>query len=196
MFKMTDAKQQVNPGTLLTCNDCKLSFKYNVVLKMHNSSVHKATKKRSFIRSCILCEMKFNSKISLVFHKSKEHNYYTKPSKGLRSGFCPECKTNQLCILDHMNRVHLFPQIKCTRCNFETRNKHTLNMHFNSRHTDSMKKQCTSCGQIFKYLKRHFTNTSCGKGLQNSLKTLLVNNVENYYQERVLPDIFQLYTTR
>ena len=87
---MTDAKQQVNPETLFSCNDCNLSFKYNVVLKMHNSSVHKANKKRSFIRSCILCEMKFNSKISLVFHKSKEHNIYTKPLKGLRSGFCPQ----------------------------------------------------------------------------------------------------------
>ena len=163
---MSNGKQLLNPKVLFNCNDCNLSFKYELVLKMHISTVHKASKKRSYILICTICEMKFNSKISLVFHYSKDHSIFTKPQKSWKAGFCPECQTKQLCILDHMNRVHLLPKIQCNQCNFETRSKQSLDLHFNRRHTDSTKEQCTSCGQIFKNLRRHHTNTSCGKSSQ------------------------------
>ena len=44
--------------------------------------------------------------------------------------------------------------------------KQSLYNYFNRRHTDSMRKQGTSCGQIFKNFKQHFRNTSCGKSSQ------------------------------
>ena len=119
---------------------------------------------------CIICKIKFKSKISLVFHQSKEHHIFIKPKKNVKSGFCSECGTNQLCILDHMNRVHILPKIRCTQCIFKTRYKKNLEMHFKKRHTDTMKEQCPSCGEIFKMLNQHFTNTTCGKSLQKVIE--------------------------
>jgi hypothetical protein len=58
---------------------------------------------------------------------------------------------------------HTGPMLHCSKCDFSSRNKGTVDKHFKFRHTDKMKKTCPFCGVTFKKLDHHLQVSLCGK---------------------------------
>ena len=151
----------------LSCKECNLSFKFEYVLKEHNRCVHQNRdryKIEGMPNYCNSCKTNFSTFRSLSFHNTQIHRIFTTSIK--REGCCPTCGITVNNLQKHIRRIHEKPQIKCTMCEYMTRNNSSMKDHFNRNHTISESKfteQCPWCGKITGQLKRHFTETNCGR---------------------------------
>jgi KRAB domain-containing zinc finger protein len=176
----------------LSCDECKLTFRFEITLKKHNDIVHKDT----LAVKCELCDEKLSSLLSLQFHYSQIHQLFQKVRKKcnveLKSFTCSLCEklyatpeslknhyrtkhTDQRytcaicgksvkCISDHMRMKHGPPlaKSKCTKCDYVAR-PGNLKQHIRAVHTNSLNKTCPFCGEIFKYINEHLKETNCGR---------------------------------
>ena len=145
------------------CKECHLSFKFEYVLNQHNNCVHENTNIEGTPFMCKSCRTNFSSVRSLSFHKTQFHQVFGTVKRG---GCCPACGITVTKLQAHIWRIHEKPKIKCTECEYMTRNNITMKVHFQNNHTNydlRNKDQCPVCGNVTFNLKSHYILTNCGK---------------------------------
>ena len=151
----------------LSCKECNLSFKFEYVLNEHKRCVHQNRdrfKIEGLPRNCIPCKTTFSTFRSLSFHNTQFHRVF--PTKIIRKGCCPICGITTNKLQEHIWRIHEKPQIKCTMCEYITRNNFSMKDHFERKHTiygSRITEQCPLCGKVTGNLKKHHTETNCGR---------------------------------
>ena len=68
--------------------------------------------------------------------------------------YCP-ARLNEVSMKSHVENIHENKSEKCTLCEFESKQKGALKMHFRKTHTDLTIETCDSCGITTKALKKH-----------------------------------------
>ena len=168
MSKDTLQTNERKSNNLLACSECRLTFQYEKIFKMHNSRIHKAIDSKYKTVVCSLCDNQFSSYRSLKFHLTQEHGNFSKFTKRYdrRLKACSICGVTVRHIEEHMYRQHTnpmkYPRIKCSMCDYEGKQPH-LKSHFESKHTTNKIEACPFCAEIFKSVKGHLKRTSCGR---------------------------------
>ena len=154
----------------LYCSECKLTFQFIEIFKMHNSRIHKALHNKYKTVVCSFCDDQFSSHQSLRFHLTQEHNHFSENlnTYDKSAKVCTICGVKVRYIQDHMNRLHINPlkfpkpKTKCSMCNYEG-NPHNVNEHYENIHKTNTIEACPFCAEIFKNVKYHLKNTNCGR---------------------------------
>ena len=153
-FKGKAAKQRhmLNKHNIdVVCDECGESFSLWASYTKHQSQSHP-----SYV--CNLCGIRKPTKSALDHHTEAEH------SEGVSCHYCGNHYSTRLACKAHIERTHeISKQFLCTKCDYKTVSKGSLERHFNRVHTEKLNKPCVSCGEIFKDMKRHLQRTSCGQ---------------------------------
>ena len=107
---------------------------------------------------CTVCGDKRTSKTALNSHIESAHG------EGVSCHYCGKHFTNKAACKAHVSKKHEDgDKFQCTKCEYKTDTKGSLDRHFIRNHTEQMNQPCPHCGEIFKELKRHLDRTLCGQ---------------------------------
>ena len=155
------------------------------------------------------CKKIYTHKSSLCRHKKIDHHkfaYQTRWQSSLKPK-CPQPGCNYSSwkkddVSRHCKLKHIIvrKKWKCGQCNSKFNTKNALNQHQKSH----IKKECESCGQLFKvtYLSRH--TKICGKtehqqrGILSSINVKIANKVKSALKQnypKIPPNLKQVRTT-
>ncbi|KAF4532645.1 hypothetical protein B566_EDAN009826 [Ephemera danica] len=149
-----------HPGKyILQCDECKTEFTsyqgYMRHIKYRHESPH--------VFTCNLCTSTFKLPSNLKAHMKNLHSTLTKPF------ICSLCDARFKCeryLRLHIRGVHLGPILKCASCNYITRRKIDLKIHFKAKHSVHNKtiscKFCSAQFQCEEFLCRHVREVHSG----------------------------------
>ena len=156
----------------LTC--CNLQFKTDIVFKMHREKMHGEIfqKPKWLLRK--IDHALTTGVLSLGDGgktNSKKEQVYFHTSTIL---ICPHCgmQTSSPKILgQHIRMLHTGAFHKCSNCEYQSRRKGDIKLHYMRRHTEQLNTTCQFCGKLFKEIKDHLKTTMCGKDEDDREKT-------------------------
>ena len=135
----------------IVCDQCGDSFSSWAVYRKHQSESHP-----SYV--CNICGISKPTKPALDHHTEAQH------SEGVSCHYCGKHYSTNLACRIHIERTHeITKQFLCSKCDYKTTAKGSLDRHFNRMHTERLQKPCVFCGEIFKDMKRHLERTLCGQ---------------------------------
>ena len=135
----------------IVCDQCGDSFSVWTVFRKHHSESH-----TSYV--CNICGISKPTKPALDHHTEAQH------SEGVSCHYCGKHYSTNLACRIHIERTHeISKQFLCSKCDYKTTAKGSLDRHFNRVHTERLQKPCVFCGEIFKDMKRHLERTLCGQ---------------------------------
>ena len=105
---------------------------------------------------CNICGISKPTKAALDQHTKALHT-------GVSCHYCGKHYSTNLACKLHVERIHeISKQFLCSKCDYKTTAKGSLDRHFNRVHTERLQKPCVFCGEIFNDMKRHLERTLCG----------------------------------
>ena len=153
-FKREAAKQRhmlAKHNIDIVCDQCGDSFSVLALFRKHQSESHP-----SYV--CNICGISKPTKSALDLHTEAQH------SEGVSCHYCGKHYSTNLACRIHIERTHeISKQFLCSKCDYKTTAKGSLDRHFNRVHTERLNKPCVFCGEIFKDMKRHLERTLCGQ---------------------------------
>ena len=153
-FKREAAKQRhmlAKHNIDIVCDQCGESFSIWSVFKKHQEESHPSY-------FCNICGNGKPTKPALDRHMEAQH------SEGVSCHYCGKHYGTNLACKIHIERTHeISKQFLCSKCDYKTTAKGSLDRHFNRVHTERLNKPCVFCGEIFKDMKRHLERTLCGQ---------------------------------
>ena len=169
-------KRLSDPSLVFSCEKCPIRFKRISSLKKHNLVEHnikiicekcsdsfinfKAYQKHRVIHInfvCDECGEQCPSKSQLNQHEYKAHG------KGDIDKPCPYCAKQVYNLKAHIQGSHEADFIFCTKCDYATRNKHSMKDHTENIHREAILKTCQFCGGSYKRVDKHIKVSNCGK---------------------------------
>ena len=162
---MDDDNQVDNIENTYFC--CDKVFKTLIVFKMHKAVKHTKDEKLQDILNLKETKPKI---VPMTKQYRKAYQRSRRQTLSLMN-VEPEFKMCSYCgknfrsgyIKAHIKGIHNGENVKCSKCDFTSRNKNTIWQHNTIVHTDKMKEICGFCGEVFKKLKWHLKVSMCGK---------------------------------
>ena len=167
-------KRQSDPCMIYSCTKCEFLFKKQGPLRRHELKEHmleiqceecperfldfKAYQRHSKGHLTYICEEcgeAYPSKSQLNSHENYKH------SKGDTDKSCPYCSKHVFNLKLHIKTRHEAEMLACSKCEYKTRIKRSMESHYKNMHKDAVLNTCEFFGGSFKRLDKHNERNMC-----------------------------------
>jgi len=176
-------RRLTDPSLIYSCDKCAARFKLRDSLKRHQFTDHQIKiqcescsdvsidfksyqehRKTHLTFVCKECGEICSSNSQLNSHENQKHG------KGDKDKACPYCAKHVFNLKAHIQASHEGEMMICSKCEYSTRRKHSLEKHFENVHSETVMKTCQFCGGSYKRVDRHIEITNCGGGQKERKK--------------------------
>ena len=171
---------------MFSCELCEFKSAKQQYLKLHIRSVHEKKFK------CVECDYMVTNKEDLKEHQKKNHK-----EKLRNCSLCAFSSTRFAQVTRHFRHVHKkFKKFECLKCDYRTRDRHTLTRHTNAIHNDNSRSikcdlceySCSSFAGLRKHKKKHFELNCVMCSYECFYQLLLMEHVKREHKKDVMEE--------